>query len=130
MIKLFYSNLYRIKKLLFLDLFLNVISPLFVGYLIYLDFFMTPPVVKNYLADGLWAYALISALLIIWDRKPYSLWIGLAILLGVGFEFLQHTSIIPGIGDFFDLLTYLIFSSFALYVNKKLCLFNIKSQLT
>lgn len=116
---------YRIK---FLDSFLNVLVPICIGYITYFNFLIIPSIIKNYLADGLWSYALISALLIIWDRKPFYLWICIAILLGAMYEVLQYASILRGTADFFDLLTYLLFATFALLVNKKLLPLYVQSN--
>jgi len=52
------------------DIILNVICPVLAGCLIYYAGYTgyLPSLVQNYVPDGLWAYAFISAILITWDR--------------------------------------------------------------
>ena len=45
----------------------TVCVPLLTGAALY--FIPTFPFIKNYLADGLWAFALVSLLCMIWENK-------------------------------------------------------------
>jgi len=59
------------------------------------------------LPDALWAYACISLILIYWREGPFfykALWLGIAIVLGVGFEVGQFLNIVPGTFCVSDLL--------------------------
>ena len=73
---------------------------------------------RNYLPDGLWAYAFLSCILIIWDRHINYIWI-FAIVLTFGmFELEQMKQFVKGTGDFFDFVCYLIFGGIALVTNR------------
>ena len=102
------------------DIGINVIFPLLCGCLVYVistDFNITS-FVKGHLADGLWAYSLISAVLIIWDRKMDILWITAIFLLAIFFEFAQYFHLLPGTGDFIDVLVYLTCFVIGIFLNK------------
>jgi hypothetical protein len=68
---------------------------------------------RNQLADGLWAFALLSSLLITWNgRLPKPWWLA-AMALPVVYEVLQWTGLAPGTGDLLDLFAYALFYGFA-----------------
>jgi len=93
------------------DIIFHTILPLLIGCLIYFyenaSSFLTS--LASYLPDGLWSYSLVSFLLIFWNMKIPYIWIFGVMLLFVLTEFLQLTNIIPGTGDFIDLLIYFSF---------------------
>ena len=70
-----------------------------------------PSFIKNNLPDGLWLYAFIKTLEMIWKKHSeiamYG-WFGIATLLAVLSEFLQKWKIIPGTFDMDDMLIYQI----------------------
>jgi hypothetical protein len=101
------------------DISLNVATPLLLGWLIYVTapVIIFPPAVRNYLPDALWAYALISTVLIIWDRVVNPTWIAIAFGMAVCFEWLQHLHVIGGTGDVKDVLAYLTAAIIALRSN-------------
>ncbi|HMH23095.1 MAG TPA: hypothetical protein VK563_15025 [Puia sp.] len=67
--------------------------------------------------DSLWAYAFISSILILWDREINMAWITLVFLISISFELLQYGHIIPGTGDFTDIVAYLLSFTIALKLN-------------
>jgi hypothetical protein len=101
------------------DIFLNVLSPLALGILIYWagSRFSLPSAIRNHLPDGLWAYSLMSAILLVWQRRIVPGWVLAACVLAVGFEIFQYYHWIAGTGDLYDVLTYLIFFGLALATN-------------
>lgn len=101
------------------DLFLNVAAPLLLGAAIYLSRFYTSmgAFIDHHLADGLWAYALLSALLIVWERKMPASWVTLAFVLPLAYEWCQWEGIVAGTGDLLDLAVYFSFYAFALIFN-------------
>lgn len=102
------------------DLLLNVISPLLLGYFIYLlgSYELLPQFLKNYLPDGLWAYAFISAILVIWDRQLNYGWLFISFLLATGFEVLQHYQFVTGTADMADIIIYFLFMGAGLLSNR------------
>ncbi len=102
------------------DILLNIIMPLLLGIVIYLAgrTVAIPTLVRNYLPDGLWAYAFLSAILIIWEREVNTPWIVAVFLTSVGFEILQYGHKIAGTGDIHDIMTYFIAFSIALRLNR------------
>ena len=102
-----------------IDLVINVILPLLLGYFIYHmgDAGRISALIKNHLPDGLWAYSFITAILIIWNRQVNGLWIVIACLLSAGFELLQYFHWIAGTGDIIDMIAYLLFTGLALLIN-------------
>ena len=76
-----------------------------------------PVVVRNYLPDGLWAYSLMSAILVIWQRRIVIGWILAVFALSIGFDTLQYYHWIAGTGDLYDILTYFIFFGISLTIN-------------
>jgi hypothetical protein len=120
------------KQKNYLILFLHVLVPILSGILIYLfwrntllnGFFQSPYymsanrpsdwVLYN-LPDGLWLYAFLACLHLIWNGVPYRQfvkWLILAITLTFSSEFLQAIHLIPGTFDWYDLLAYSIASLF------------------
>jgi hypothetical protein len=101
------------------DILLNVVIPLIMGMLLYYfnKDLRLPGLVNNHIADGLWAYAFISSLLITWDRELNSLWISIAFIAAACFELLQYNFIIVGTGDIFDVITYYFFFFISLKLN-------------
>ena len=102
------------------DIFFNVILPLLLGIGIYelsnatiLNGFF-----RNYLPDGLWAYSLVSSLLIIWNRRIKIFWIVLIFIFYIAFEVFQYIKVIDGTGDYMDVLIYFGFSTATLLTNK------------
>ena len=101
------------------DILLNVVLPLFLGFLIYYSAsrWAVAAIVRNYLPDGLWAYAFISAMLFIWDRDMPIFWVISLFLLSALFEFLQYRHIIAGTGDVRDVATYYLAFLLAMGLN-------------
>ncbi len=99
---------------------LHVALPLAGGAVFYL--FNIPgsfsKIIADHLPDGLWAYAFISCLMIIWDHRLNWTWLMLAMLVCAGFEGGQYQGWINGTGDWLDLATYLVFGSIAIGVNQ------------
>ncbi len=101
------------------DIFLNCVLPLLCGVLLYR--FCTPfsnnVAIQNYLPDGLWAYALVSTMMIVWNRRIHSTWLLIVFSSFVILEALQYGHLMPGTGDVCDILVYFLFGSFALATN-------------
>jgi hypothetical protein len=97
------------------DLSLNVFLPLLLGVMLYK--IPTVRFVRNYLADGLWAYAFMSTMLIVWDRKINFYWLFFVFASFVIFEVLQKMKVIPGTGDIIDVIVYFLFSFLAILAN-------------
>ena len=100
------------------DVLLNILLPLVLGVLLYGSADHLPLLLKYYLADGLWAYAFVSSLLVIWERKINLFWISMAIATAAGFEILQYRQVVAGTGDVYDLLTYIVFITTAISLNR------------
>jgi hypothetical protein len=94
------------------DILLNVAVPLCLGVICYL--FPVSKLLRNYAADGLWAYAATSAMLIIWNRHINLLWLTTLALCFPAFEILQSLAVVKGTGDVWDIVTYLAFFSIAI----------------
>lgn len=73
--------------------------------------------VQNHLADGLWAYAFMSFMLLVWERKLSFFWILVTVLVTLGYEGAQYLQFVQGTGDWWDVITYLLFFSVALLIN-------------
>ncbi|HMO61839.1 MAG TPA: hypothetical protein PKC39_12545 [Ferruginibacter sp.] len=97
------------------DVALNVLLPLVIGYVIYNV--STGQYVINYLPDGLWAYAFVSALSIIWNRQLPFFWIVAVFVLATLVEFLQWLKLIPGTPDLLDIVVYFLFITVGLLIN-------------
>jgi hypothetical protein len=111
------------------DIFLNIVLPLFAGSYLYVMCLSTPLTGfwRNQLPDGLWAYALFSSLLIIWDRQINTFWISVIFILFSAFEALQHFHFIGGTGDWLDIIMYFSFSGISLLTNKFFNFVDIKN---
>lgn len=130
---------------LYYKIFLHIFIPLFFGTTIYafwrgihfidptqkvFPFFnssIPPDWIKYNLPDGLWLYALLSAIIFIW-RENFSghfiAWLLIAIIITFFSEVLQAYNFILGTFDWKDLLAYSIATTF--------CFFNfqhVKKQL-
>lgn len=103
-----------------LDILFNIILPLCIGALIYYfaDKLNLNGFIRNQLPDGLWAYAFLSMVLIVWNRTIHITWIIIVFLISIGFEILQYLHVIKGTGDIWDIITYFVFFGLALGVNK------------
>jgi uncharacterized membrane protein len=101
------------------DILFNILSPLVLGVFIYLlkDSGFMPRLVSYHLPDGLWAYALISSILVIWNREIHAGWITIAAITCVIFEGLQWVRVMPGTADIYDLISYALFIIIALKLN-------------
>ena len=101
------------------DIFLNSILPVLAGsclYLMSVNLYLSG-FWRNQLPDGLWAYALISCLLIIWNRQIKIFWVSMIFFLFILLEGLQYFHFISGTGDWLDIITYFIFSAIPLLTN-------------
>jgi hypothetical protein len=102
------------------DVFLNILLPVLAGSVLYFisDNVSLTGFWRNQLPDGLWAYALISCMLIIWNRQINIIWISLIFITFISFEALQHFHFIRGTGDWLDIIIYFSFSTIAVLTNK------------
>lgn len=102
--------------------FYTVLLPIFTGSFIY--FIESPGLIStavgNYLPDGLWAFALVSMLFIIWNGQPPKVWLLGVLVLFVFFESSQTSGLISGTGDIIDLAFYIIFSGLAIFIHKSI----------
>ena len=103
-----------------LDILVNILLPLLAGVLVYIGPAVAGNhmIVTNHLADGLWAYAFMSAMLITWERVANRPWITTVFLSALLFEWLQYLHVFPGTGDTYDVITYFLFFAAALWLNK------------
>jgi hypothetical protein len=104
-----------------LDVLSNVILPVAAGGVIYRCLSGRggmEKLIRNYLPDGLWAYALLSCVLIIWNRKVHRVWVLISALSAVLFEYGQYTGVLAGTGDWLDVAVYLVFFGLALLSNQ------------
>jgi hypothetical protein len=110
----------RIKYFKTIDFILHTIVPVILGCIIYItgDAHVLPMLLQNHLADGLWAYAFLSCILIIWDRKSNLAWIVLTIVFSILFELFQYWHLVAGTGDLWDVVVYLLFFLLALQINQ------------
>ena len=108
------------KKQPFTDILFNVLLPLIIGLLLYhtRSIFPLKGFMINQLPDGCWAYAFMSCILIIWDRRINQFWIWLAFIIAVFFEVLQSLQFIAGTGDAWDIFTYFLATMLVLICNK------------
>lgn len=102
-----------------IDTSCNVIIPLLLGVIMYVltNKRLISTTVNYNLSDGIWAYALQSCILIIWDRKINIFWISVTFLFSIAFEIFQYLHVLRGTGDILDILAYFIFSGVALLTN-------------
>ena len=118
----------RLSKIF--DILLNVVLPVLTGYLIYQFAGNNNRYewARNYLPDGLWAYALLSSILIIWNRKINTYWCSLVFLFAAAIEIFQFFHFIPGTGDIWDIATYYLFFIIVLLTNKYFFKTNFKTK--
>jgi hypothetical protein len=110
------------------QILLHIVAPIFLGTTIYglfrglhfidptekyfpIYYAKLPDWLQYNLPDGLWFYALLSALSIIWQdnsSRQFFLWLLLAIMLSYLTEIFQALHFIPGTFDWNDLLAYSI----------------------
>lgn len=67
----------------------------------------TPDWVIYNLPDCLWMFSFTLAICVIWDFKLHrqsKFWLAVCFLSGIGFEILQHMSLVPGVFDWKDLI--------------------------
>ncbi len=100
------------------DITINVILPVFFGCFIYWQRSRFSGFALNQLPDGLWAYAFISAILIVWKRQFNTMWLLIAFITFPLFEIFQYLHVIYGTGDIWDVLVYFISGYVALVSNK------------
>ena len=107
------------KNLRWFDLSLNVVLPLVAGAALYVipALANNGSITKNHLADGLWAYAFMSAVLIIWGRILAVQWVAAVFIIAAIFEWMQYLHVFPGTGDWYDMITYFLFFAAALLLN-------------
>jgi hypothetical protein len=79
-----------------------------------------PPCIKYNLPDGLWLFALISALFFLWvgdnSRRPITFWIITVVFFSFLTEIFQAFKIIPGTFDWADIITYSFAILFSLII--------------
>jgi hypothetical protein len=99
---------------------LNVAVPIALGLFIYFiaAINLISRQLSNFLPDGLWAYALASCLLIVWDRQANFIWMTILGCFFITFELLQWLHYIEGTGDIKDVLIYFFFGFLALTTNQ------------
>ena len=91
----------------------------------YLSFYYSlkvPNWIKYNLPDGLWFYALLSTIGLIWKEDSsiyFVLWLLFSIVLTYLSEVLQAFHIIPGTFDWYDLLAYTIALFIFYFINFK-----------
>ena len=109
--------MHRLQKT---DIFLNVILPIILGIGTYYvaNFFVLNTYIRNQLPDGLWAYSLMSCMLIVWNRKINFFWTSMIFIFCILFETLQYLQLINGTADYLDILAYFVFLSVALSSNR------------
>lgn len=118
------------NQLLLIDLIINALFPILIGVFIYrLPLINEYPIIKNYLPDALWAYALASTIFIIWNRVINHYWLLLIIIFFVTFEILQYLHIIKGTGDVWDIASYIIATFMAIILNQFVKLYFYKPKL-
>ncbi len=114
----------KVKHIKFLKFLFHIVSPLFFGIIIYVFWrgiilFDIEPILKSSppdwikynLQDGLWLYALLSAIIIIWEKKISSyliVWIFFVLLLTFLSEIMQAYNFIQGTFDFYDMIAYFL----------------------
>jgi hypothetical protein len=72
------------------------------------------------LPGGLWAYAMVAWIAIVWredDRSVRFVWLGIAAVIGPLSELLQLWGLLPGVFDTLDLICYLVGGLAALAIN-------------
>lgn len=70
------------------------------------------------LPDGLWLYALLHTLNLVWHEYgsiEWFIWLGIAVLLAISAEFFQEIQLISGTFDWRDIGAYIIAAFFFAY---------------
>ena len=117
--------------ILLIDVIVNSVLPILMGVFMYrVTFINESPFIKNYFPDALWAYAFVSSIFIIWNRKVIYGWLFIVILFFVAFEILQYLHFIKGTGDVWDVITYLIATFITVIINKFVKLYFYKTNTT
>lgn len=118
-----------LNKHLIRIIFLHIILPILIGISIY-AFFRGIPLIDRHnnlfplinsvsvpnwlkynLPDGLWFYAFLFSIFLIWKEKlsiHFVFWLLLVIIMACFSEILQAYNLIPGTFDWYDLLAYFI----------------------
>lgn len=130
----------------FIHFFVRVLLPLFFGGAIYIffgdarirlvkwalnfdfidqlrqkmDTYHLPDWLVFNLPDGVWLFALLQLVDIIWagDENNSNNWMVLSVLLAVVHEVGQYVGMFPGTFDVLDLMSYAIFTIIALLLNR------------
>jgi hypothetical protein len=74
--------------------------------------------VLYYLPDALWMYSFALVIMLIWGlrwTKELRYWLVGALVIGLGYEELQLSSIVPGTFDIYDLIIILVAFGFSLF---------------
>jgi hypothetical protein len=102
-----------------LDILINIIAPLLIGLVIYhfSGQLKEAAFIRNQFPDGLWAYALSSSVLILWDREIKLAWLAAISVVFIMFEAFQYMHLIAGVGDVVDVVAYFIFFGLSLLTN-------------
>lgn len=109
----------KYKRVHFFDFIINSFLPILIGVFVYrLPLFDNYLLLKNYFPDGLWAYALTSCILIIWNRVVNYLWLLFIFLFFVLYEIFQYLHIAKGTGDAWDIIAYIVGAFIAKLINK------------
>jgi hypothetical protein len=117
--------------ILLLDFIINILLPILIAVFIYRTSFANEhSIIKNYVPDALWAYALASSIFIIWNRHVNYLWLSFVILFFVVYEILQYLHFTKGTGDVWDVVTYLTATFIAIIINKFVKLYFYKTNTT
>jgi hypothetical protein len=104
----------------------GIFGALLTGYFIYQNEHYFNKWIVNFVPDGLWAFSFTLYLLWIWNGRINKLNFSLIFLIPCLFELFQFLKIFPGTADIYDLLVYVMFSMFAVFIvklSKKLELF-------
>lgn len=101
------------------DLLLNVFFPLIIGVFFYFFTSLNFPgiLLKNYFPDGLWAYAFMSLILIIWNRQLKWMAVAMVLFCCISTELFQYLKWLKGTADWYDILLYIFFIILAIRMN-------------
>jgi hypothetical protein len=89
---------------------LLIIGPLCIGLFIYYSrpLFVPWSVVRNFVPDACWAFSFTYAFFLLWKGTSSFIIKFVPLVLFLGFEFLQKTSVLTGTFDYFDILFYFL----------------------
>lgn len=102
------------------DIIVTVLLPVIGGVTVYYlknVALLSPSLVAHHLADGLWAFSFVNAMLIVWDRQLHRVWFTLVFFVFAIYELLQYQNVIAGTGDVYDTLTYFLFGVLGIVTN-------------